>query len=86
MCSIASRASAEWRSVSSRASSGSSLTLPRDYPVAPKTRKAAIHHLLRHLDGIPDESFESIDEAVKQHGSQDMVGDYQRWFQLISKR
>ncbi len=53
---------------------------------APKTRKAAIHHLLRHLDGIPDESFESIDEAVKQHGSQDMVGDYQRWFQLISKR
>ncbi len=51
----------------------------------PKTRKSAIQHLLRHLDGIPEESFESIHAAVQQHGSQDMIGDYQRWFQLIRK-
>lgn len=52
----------------------------------PKTRKAAIHHLLRHLNGIPGGSFGSVHDAVRQHGSgQDAAGDYQRWFRLIRK-
>jgi hypothetical protein len=52
----------------------------------PKVRRAAIHHLLRHLDGIPQKSFDAIHELVKPHeSSRDTADDYQRWFELIRK-
>jgi hypothetical protein len=52
----------------------------------PKTRKAAINHLLHHFNGLSDSSFKSAFDALKAHGPVlDATGDYQRWFQLIRR-